>query len=54
MEPLIDPLTGGLKFIDNSNISEDNNKKNLNINNLYEPKQSKYFLRKSTRAIKLI
>jgi len=42
MESSIDPITGGLKFIEKTNISEEEAKKNADINQQFQPKPSKY------------
>jgi len=42
MESLIDPITGGLKFVEKTNVSQDNAEKNANINAHFQPKTSKY------------
>jgi len=42
MESLIDPITGGLIFIEKTSVSQDNAGKNANINAHFQPEASKY------------
>jgi tyrosyl-tRNA synthetase len=44
MESLIDPITGGLKFVEIANASENTAQKNANINDQFQPKTSKLSL----------
>ena len=42
MEAYIDPISGGLKFIERKNENKDNAQRNQNINSQFQPKLSKY------------
>jgi len=43
MESFVDPITGGLKFVEKTNTTEEDAKKNADINQQFQPKPSKYF-----------
>ena len=51
MESFIDPITGGLSFVQKSNTSEQNAQKNANINDQYQPKMCKYINKSSTQLL---
>jgi len=42
MESFVDPITGGLKFVEKTNTTEEDAKKNADINAQFQPKPSKY------------
>jgi len=44
MESFVDPITGGLKFVEKTNTTEEDAKKNADINQQFQPKPSKLSL----------
>ena len=44
MEPFIDPISGGLKFVEKPNTKEEDAKKNADINQQFQPRPSKLSL----------
>ncbi len=42
MESFVDPITGGLKFVEKTNTTEEDAKRNADINQQFQPKPSKY------------